>query len=389
MLASSYLFAKEAKKKKETFQDMALIALPTGSTELGILAREIFIQVNSEIEAPNLYLAPISIHNGKKTEPNFSALDSIKEKKVVLIDDNVSSGKTLQLVIDYLKTKGVKVVGFIIAEADLVRSHIRKTRPNLGFFNYSVNRLPVSKNLKPGSDLKKMWQRLTLGNFYLKESDNFTLGSIDNSVFKIQADLVKHPTSGQIKKNPEENKILSFRHTFLSNFEPCKIAYNGCEFPSVEHAYQFAKFARYEDTNLNPDQIKDIELILNKGNKTEELFKKPGPGNLNLKNLLNTVFKSNQYSSGTIKHLANYLNKILPLDRSWREVKLKTMLELCTLKFTNNPDLKRLLLQTGDKLLVEGNDWGDEYWGFDFETKKGRNYLGRILMHLRDSLTSL
>jgi predicted NAD-dependent protein-ADP-ribosyltransferase YbiA (DUF1768 family) len=31
------------------------------------------------------------------------------------------------------------------------------------------------------------------------------------------------------------------KYAFLSNFYPCKISYNGIEYPSVEHAFQAQK----------------------------------------------------------------------------------------------------------------------------------------------------
>ena len=55
-------------------------------------------------------------------------------------------------------------------------------------------------------------------------------------------------------------------------------------------------------------------------------------------------------------------------------------------KFTRNPELKRLLLATGDAVLIEGNTWGDRFWGVDKRTGKGENHLGLILMDIREEL---
>lgn len=53
-------------------------------------------------------------------------------------------------------------------------------------------------------------------------------------------------------------------------------------------------------------------------------------------------------------------------------------------KFTRNEDLKAMLLATGDEGLIEGNWWGDTFWG---ECKgQGENHLGRILMKIRREL---
>ena len=51
-----------------------------------------------------------------------------------------------------------------------------------------------------------------------------------------------------------------------------------------------------------------------------------------------------------------------------------------------NEDLKQRLLATGDKRLVEGNTWGDTFWGVDLRSGRGENQLGRILMRVREEL---
>ena len=53
-------------------------------------------------------------------------------------------------------------------------------------------------------------------------------------------------------------------------------------------------------------------------------------------------------------------------------------------KFTQNPDLAKKLLATGDALLIEGNTWNDRYWGVC--RGKGENRLGILLMLVREDL---
>ena len=59
------------------------------------------------------------------------------------------------------------------------------------------------------------------------------------------------------------------------------------------------------------------------------------------------------------------------------------MAELLDCKFTQNPVLKLKLIETGSKKLIEGNTWGDTFWGMSSRTGKGRNALGQLLMKLR------
>jgi N-glycosidase YbiA len=60
------------------------------------------------------------------------------------------------------------------------------------------------------------------------------------------------------------------------------------------------------------------------------------------------------------------------------------MRKAVTAKFEQHPELTRLLLGTGDALLVE-NTSNDDYWG-DGGDGSGRNMLGRILMEVRQRL---
>ena len=45
-----------------------------------------------------------------------------------------------------------------------------------------------------------------------------------------------------------------------------------------------------------------------------------------------------------------------------------------------------MLLATGEEYLVEGNTWGDKYWGVCGGI--GLNHLGKLLMQVRDELES-
>lgn len=78
----------------------------------------------------------------------------------------------------------------------------------------------------------------------------------------------------------------------------------------------------------------------------------------------------------------NY-GRTLRLRDDWDQVKLKMMRAAVYAKFVN-PDLRSLLIDTGDQELVEGNTWGDTFWGIC--NGEGENHLGRILMDVRAHL---
>lgn len=132
--------------------------------------------------------------------------------------------------------------------------------------------------------------------------------------------------------------ITSFegQYRFLSNFYLTPIPWGGLVYPSVEHAYQAQKC-------INPGDCK--------------LFLTGKPGQ------------------------AKRLGKTIPMIPNWDRVKVDVMRVMLVIKFAN-PDLKDLLLATGDAELIEGNDWGDRFWGVC--EGQGLNTLGRLLMAVRE-----
>ena len=87
---------------------------------------------------------------------------------------------------------------------------------------------------------------------------------------------------------------------------------------------------------------------------------------------------------------AKRLGREVTLRADWEPVKLDVMLYALRKKFGNNPDIAKRLLKTGDRALVEGNVWHDNFWGNCFcpkcMRKKGLNHLGRLLMKVREEL---
>lgn len=81
---------------------------------------------------------------------------------------------------------------------------------------------------------------------------------------------------------------------------------------------------------------------------------------------------------------AKRLGKEVTVRSDWEKVKKRIMRDLVLAKFTQNPKLGALLLETGEAELVEGNWWGDRYWGVCRGV--GENHLGRILMWVRATL---
>ena len=131
-------------------------------------------------------------------------------------------------------------------------------------------------------------------------------------------------------------------NSFLSNFYPCTVIYDGLTYSSSEAAYQAAKCAnismRAQFTTMNPSKAKRMGR-----------------------------------------------NVILRDD--WERVKLNIMKEILIIKFTTNPDLAEMLLATGEEQLVEGNTWNDHYWGIC--NGVGQNHLGKLLEEVRAMLRTI
>lgn len=136
-------------------------------------------------------------------------------------------------------------------------------------------------------------------------------------------------------------RSFSGEYSFLSNFYRTDIEYKGITYLSSEAAYQAQKCAV-------PNQRLQFSLLL--------------PGE------------------------AKRLGREVQIREDWNEIRLKEMEDIVRVKFTSNTELKDKLLSTGDILLVEGNYWGDTFWGVDIRTAKGENHLGKILMKIRKEL---
>jgi len=135
---------------------------------------------------------------------------------------------------------------------------------------------------------------------------------------------------------------------FLSNFWPSMVkAADGMELPTVEHAYQYEKFIGHWPTLKEPR-----ELV--KAAKTP----------------------------GQAKKVAEACKHLLPTD--WHDRKLDVMRRLLSQKFRQGSLLGKQLRDTGSVMLVEGNTWGDVYWGIC--KGHGENWLGRLLMEIRKGL---
>ena len=83
---------------------------------------------------------------------------------------------------------------------------------------------------------------------------------------------------------------------------------------------------------------------------------------------------------------AKKLGRKVKLRENWDDYKVEHMRKVLKAKFEQNPELMKLLQATGDTPLIEGNDWGDRFWGVvtdKYGVSEGGNNLGRLLEEVR------
>ena len=88
---------------------------------------------------------------------------------------------------------------------------------------------------------------------------------------------------------------------------------------------------------------------------------------------------------GIPPNIAKSKGRKVKLRSDWEAVKVDRMRQVIDAKFSDSK-LAKLLDQTGDTELLEGNNWHDKIWGVDSTTLQGQNQLGKILMAKREQL---
>ena len=130
-------------------------------------------------------------------------------------------------------------------------------------------------------------------------------------------------------------------YRFLSNFWFVDIEFDGEIYRTVEHAYQAAK---------------TLDL-----REREQIRISPTPGS------------------------AKRRGRYVKMRKDWDNIKIDIMLSLLRKKFQDEC-LKKKLLATGNRILQEGNMWGDILWGVDLKSGKGKNMLGKLIMNVRKEI---
>jgi len=131
----------------------------------------------------------------------------------------------------------------------------------------------------------------------------------------------------------------------LSSFSAFSILWCGERFDTLEHLYHFLKF----DPRLHPEARRAVQLAP---------------------------------SAHAAFRLSREFKALVRPD--WDEVKVSVMRRLIRTKADQHEYVRRKLLDTGDRVLVE-NSWRDGFWGWGPD-ERGQNILGELWMELRAEL---
>ena len=141
-----------------------------------------------------------------------------------------------------------------------------------------------------------------------------------------------------------DKQIFFYGHEFyvFSNFSSFAIEWRGKLYPTSEQAYQAEKF---EDEDLK-EKIRNARSAYD-------------------------AFKLAEANKDKYR-------------KNWDTIKLGVMKEILRAKIEQHPYVKKKLIESGDKELIE-DSWRDSYWGWGSD-KKGENHLGKLWMEVRSEV---
>lgn len=143
-------------------------------------------------------------------------------------------------------------------------------------------------------------------------------------------------------KEEETIQFYEREYYMFSNFSSFAIMWKGHFCLTSEHAYQTEKF---ED-----ESVKDI---------------------------IRKTMSAHDSQKVSHEHKDKYRN-------NWYEIKTGIMKEVLYEKVRQHPYVKKKLLESGDKMLIE-DSWRDNFWGWG-PNKDGANHLGKIWMEIREEI---
>ncbi len=162
--------------------------------------------------------------------------------------------------------------------------------------------------------------------------------------------------------------LFKYKYMCFSNFSNHEVFYKGITYKNSEAAFQAQKF---EDENV------------------KQLFKSLDPSKAKALGRSKVIFLNTEgeyYKNKLPSDIGQRSNKFTKhtMRSDWDKIRVEKMYQIVKNKYEQNSCIKELLLSTGERELIEGNTWGDKFWGK--VAGVGSNFLGRILMQIRYEL---
>jgi ribA/ribD-fused uncharacterized protein len=142
-----------------------------------------------------------------------------------------------------------------------------------------------------------------------------------------------------------ETQVFFYEQDFyiLSNFSAFRLQWRGIDFDTSEAAYQWEKFPGHSL----------LRALIRHANSAHEAFK----------------LAEDSYNSRR---------------PDWDDVKVDIMRDILRAKAEQHSYVRRKLLATGDRELIE-DSWRDAFWGWG-PNRDGKNMLGKLWMEIRADL---
>ena len=165
----------------------------------------------------------------------------------------------------------------------------------------------------------------------------------------------------------------------FSNFHPSRFIYKEFTFISNEQFMMFSKAKVFKD-----EEIANQIISLN----NQQIIKEFLDNKINREDIINNQELADQWNKLMIK-IKSLGRKVKNYDEAiWNKKRISVVKFGARLKFSQNPDLKQLLLATINTRLVESSPY-DKIWGIGLSEEKaksipesawpGQNLLGKVL----------
>ncbi len=183
---------------------------------------------------------------------------------------------------------------------------------------------------------------------------NFVSCAEHKRLYRAVASIIDRLTTAQQGKGGEKchgldtpDRVRFYEHDFyvLSNFSAFRLEWKGLTFDTSEVAYHWEKF----------QGDADIQHLIITAPSSHEAFKCAGE------------WKDRR-------------------RKDWDDVKIGIMRDILRAKVHQHEYVRRKLLATGDRELVE-DSWRDDFWGWG-PNRDGKNMLGKLWMEVRVELRS-